>query len=384
MNVQSMLPILWVSLFTILFCFICYLIAKKTQFIQLEMNHKHPYLDALRGLAAFIVVIGHSSYIYNYWTQGRWGSPFEGYTQNVMQGIGASAVPIFFMLTSFLFFEKYLFAPQKFDLNNFYKKRFFRLTPMYFISVVFIFLAYLIFYTGYNISFDVILRSILSWLSFGYFRGITLNPGIGGDLINAGVFWTLIIEWRFYILFPLILALLFCLKRTVIYIITLFLVMYALYKVGLIQQDQAALTNYFSIGLISVLFYKFKNKKVDKILKSPVLAILSLFLTAYFVYFEQNGYGLKMNFMHGLFFILASNGNSFLGILKSKVLSFMGVISYSVYLLHGTFLSLIQYKFLRGYDFVTLTCVSMSIIVVISMFTYKFIELPCIQKAQQN
>lgn len=383
---EHLIAIFSVLIFTFLFCWLCYAVFKKANIIQLETSHKHPYLDALRGLAAFMVVLSHSSYIYNYWTKGFWRSPFEGFAQNLMQGLGTAAVPVFFMLTSFLFFEKHLFSHKPLNTQDFYKKRFFRLVPMYLFSVVLIFIAYAIFYNGQNLDFPQILKSVLSWLSFGYFKGITLNPGIGGNLINGGVFWTLIIEWKFYLFFPAILALLTTFRRTIIYLGLFFAIFTALYYVDLMPQNEVSYINYFAIGLISVLIYKFKNEQLDNLLKSKIMAMISLLLLGYYIYFEQNGYAFKMNPIHGLFFILASNGNSFLGLLKSKTLAFMGTISYSVYLIHGVILSLIQYKVLREYefDFTTLTCVSIVVIVLISTLTYKYIELPFLTKNKKE
>ncbi|WP_158302394.1 acyltransferase family protein [Sodalis glossinidius] len=90
------------------------------------------------------------------------------------------------------------------DTAVFYRRRLYRLLPMYLIAVAGVYL--LSSAVGFTANMDggYLLRSLASWLSFGFISGMTLTDGKPGWLILCGVFWTLAIEVKFYLLFPLL------------------------------------------------------------------------------------------------------------------------------------------------------------------------------------
>lgn len=151
----------------------------------LSSERKHiPALDGLRGLACLTVVIYHNF----------------GYIQKYIF-FGWVTVDLFFTLSSFLITDILLRALNKPNyLRNFYARRFFRIFPLYYLSLI-IFLIILPqfstplrleYYTDNQIYFWTYLQN---WL-------FVFKPPVITDSLNH--FWSLAVEEQFYLIWPLI------------------------------------------------------------------------------------------------------------------------------------------------------------------------------------
>jgi peptidoglycan/LPS O-acetylase OafA/YrhL len=142
-----------------------------------------PQLDGLRGLAAMIVLIHH------YWPGSvRWEL-----------SRGRIGVDIFFVLSGFLITRTLMRAIQKYPgepahvLKYFYIRRFYRLIPVYYVTLMLIFMI--------PADRTVFLFWHVAFLSNIYFV-------LQGHFIGAsGHLWALSVEQHFYLFWPFVLIL---------------------------------------------------------------------------------------------------------------------------------------------------------------------------------
>lgn len=134
-------------------------------------------LDALRGLAAILVVHFH-------YTMGRMESEYWGI-------LGITGVDLFFMISGFVIL---LTLEGRNDWKSFLHRRAIRLYPAYWVVVSFT--AILIYI---NLANDLTAKLVeLNWEK--YFANLSMIQSYMnyGDL--DGPYWTLLIEWQFYVL----------------------------------------------------------------------------------------------------------------------------------------------------------------------------------------
>lgn len=142
------------------------------------MNARIPTLDGWRGLAILLVLFDHVQVA------------FLGRYAHTWTHTGQHGVTIFFVLSGFLITSKLLEGP--IDLKKFYLRRVFRLMPAAWAYLATLLLLNRL--TG------------IEWLSLGelrscllFYRNFHLAPGM------AGHFWSLSIEEQFYLAWPCVL-----------------------------------------------------------------------------------------------------------------------------------------------------------------------------------
>lgn len=152
------------------------------------MKKRLDYLDSVRALAAMAVVFAHA---------GSRALPFAHGIQatflHLITGVidcGKVGVVTFFMVSGFvvplsLKFDK----SRKVALQDFLLGRVFRLYPAYWLSMV---LAFFVFFGG-SLARCSLTRLLLNLTMFQQFFG-------GTSLNMIGLYWTLQIEWIFYLL----------------------------------------------------------------------------------------------------------------------------------------------------------------------------------------
>jgi len=92
---------------------------------------KFKYIDALRGLAIFLVMIVHTS---------QYCEKSHNEIFNSFFKFGAKGVQLFFLASAFTLFLSYNNRNRqenKNSLRDFYIRRFFRIAPMYYIGIIF-------------------------------------------------------------------------------------------------------------------------------------------------------------------------------------------------------------------------------------------------------
>ena len=149
-------------------------------------------LDGLRAFACLAVILFHI----NLWGRFVW-HPLHGIYDflNPILTFGESGVELFFLLSGFLLFLPYakslLFDGTWPSLRRFYLRRVFRIIPAYYVAL---FLMILFFQP--RLLHPRFWSEVVTFLTFRMSFGLSQN-------VN-GSFWTLAVEFQFYLLLPLI------------------------------------------------------------------------------------------------------------------------------------------------------------------------------------
>ena len=152
-------------------------------------------LDGVRAIACLSVTAYH---INRFALLGRVLTPDVGPLTVSFALAGSSGVTLFFVLSGFLLFTSYvrslLFDAEWPSVRRFYLRRAFRILPGYYVS-----LALLIFLTG---NFTYVQPA--HWNELALFLTLFMDASpLTYQAIN-GPFWTLAVEWQFYLLLPLL------------------------------------------------------------------------------------------------------------------------------------------------------------------------------------
>jgi peptidoglycan/LPS O-acetylase OafA/YrhL len=167
-------------------------------------------IDALtttRGVAAIMVVIYHF---------GSGVFPFNR-AANFFHS-GALAVSYFFVLSGFVLYTAH--EGKKIAIANYFRKRFARIVPVYWLAL---FLVVCIGYAFYQYSFSAFAIKLIlvhAFLLQAYIPDYSMNLNLPG--------WTLSVEVFFYLIFPLLLTLL---KKRKQFFIVMTIVLYILSQV---------------------------------------------------------------------------------------------------------------------------------------------------------
>jgi peptidoglycan/LPS O-acetylase OafA/YrhL len=376
-----MTSILAYFVLSILFLVASYLIVRSSSFyiatLQESSKTSVKTLDGLRGFLALGVFFHHGVITYYYFTTGGWESPPSVFYTLT----GQVAVAIFFMITGFLFWGKVVRSKGELNSRNLYVSRVRRLVPAYAFSILCV-LGVVLFKSGavLHVPWRQLGTELLSWLPFGFSYQLDIN-GVKDTRIINFVFWTLAYEWGFYLLLPFIAA---------------------FYSVGMFALLALGASVYVWFGFANVIIVNFvcgalavyavDNRFIQNLLKKPIYAFFPfVFLVVFFSVF-QSGYGFKQSIILFMFFIFVVSGNTLYGLLTSVQARFLGVISYSLYLLH----SIVLYVLFHSYNeyqpissitpgqFWTLMSFCGLLLISFSALTYRYIEHPFLTSSQAD
>lgn len=366
-----------------IFAIIIYCIAFVTAyFIQLKYkistdNTRYENIDALRGFLALGVFICHASVWHQYLQIGSWEIP----KSNLYTHLGQTSVAFFFMITAFLFVSKLLNANEKgINWKALFISRFFRLTPMYLVSIALVTLIVLVI-SDWQLKSGAVsfAKDLFYWSTFTIFSGPNINENEFTSIINAGVIWSLPYEWLFYFSLPLM-ALLMLKKKPSIYYILISLVFVIVYFRINGFEGQHLVS--FMGGAITPFILKYGNKKINY--NTIVLSIVVVICLGLILQFKTSSdWACKILIV--VVFNLIALGNTIFGILKSTILKFLGEICYSTYLIHGIVLFVVLYfgfglkpaAQLSPLAYCLTVFVITPFVVILSFITYRIIEKPC-------
>lgn len=309
-----------------------------------KTNH-FPIIDLLRGIAAFAVCCFHftsnSSYYGSYLPDGNWFRNLGHW--------GWLGVEMFFVISGFvipysLFKSEYKIS----KIGQFLKKRWIRIEPPYIATILLILLNWK--FNGWLWSYpvDINWKQVLAHLFYA-------PQFLGYGWINE-IFWTLAIEFQYYV-FISIFILGFINERVWIRLLTCGVFLVPFY----FTQDNRLLTSYSSLFLMGIVTFWYKVEKVNRL-----LYLLYLLLLGFFAHFQfpNDGYVIPIITLFTSLVIAFVDYRSLLG-------SFMGKISYSLYLTHGLVGgNLIFFSMYIPWvkDNVLLRCIVVFIAIIVSMF----------------
>jgi len=326
----------------------------------------YPSVDGLRAIAVMSVVLYHAGF-----------QAFSG---------GFVGVDVFFVISGFLITRNIIddVSAKKFSLSGFYYRRARRLFPAFIFTVlVSAIFGWLLLSPAHLERFsESVLFAIVSLSNFyflsesGYFE----TASAFRPLLH---FWSLAVEEQFYLFWPIVLVFLMQIKRGKYIIPTVFLigcasVVASEYKIDDIPDAVFFLTPFrlveFAIGALCVWFarYRLANWKHEIGLSA------GLALIAYAVFsFDADTVFPGTNALVpciGAALVILSGGAQLSGwALRSRFLVWIGLISYSLYLIHWPIFVFYKYwKFtpLSLYEGIMLIVVSL----IIADLMYRYIE----------
>jgi peptidoglycan/LPS O-acetylase OafA/YrhL len=353
-------------------------------------NRYYSSIDGLRGVLAMSVFFYHAISTYFYFRTGDWDSP----PSHFYAQMGPFAVTMFFFITGFLFWSKQLESEQGLKFIPFLIKRAKRLLPAYYFSAfVAVILLWMHFGAHLNVSLPKLIAQVGTWVACGVpFDFARLNDWPDAFRVNAGVFWTLRIEWGFYILLPFLGW--FAKKWRVLILFGICAVLgLAIPHIGagsmivtkmldLPERLATSMLTCFSVGILAAHAKKHWNwgAVLGHWLCTPIA--VALWLTVMFL--ASPAYPYLLSALLAPIFFMIVFGNDFHGILSSNTLAYLGTISYSIYLMHG----IVLYAFMEtasrfvsignssAIEYWALMAIVGALVIVVSSLTYRLIEYP--------
>ena len=321
-------------------------------------------INGLRAIAVVSVVLYHAGY-----------EQFNG---------GWLGVDIFFVISGYLISNIILSELQKgnFSFKTFYMRRVKRILPALFSTLVFtVPISYWLLTPKGMIEYlDSVFASILFYANY-FFQNLdfyTAEPTKYMPLLHT---WSLAIEEQFYLIFPLLCFIIYKLFKKYTF---LFLSLVFLYSIFL-NSTTGNLTKFYQLqfrawelilgALIMILSQKLIFKHIEKL--GFLIILFSIF------YFDDrmitiNSFEPKALVNLGTAFILLSKNNSgiIFSALTNNISTFLGKISYSLYLFHQPFYAFILI-YQRKYSQTFSSYLDFFIILLLIFFSFlnwKFVE----------
>ncbi|KOS66627.1 hypothetical protein AEA09_17985 [Lysinibacillus contaminans] len=336
-------------------------------------------LNGLRGIAVLIVVFSHTG------NSGLYLLPGLNLT-----GIGQFGVILFFFLSAFLLSRPFFHKPELvYDTQkwlNYFIRRFLRIIPLYYIVVL---------------------------LDF-YFHNTQILPTDKQELIDHllfikgnGVYWSVPVELKFYLMLPIFIFLfIVCSKNKMAFRFLLIGILSLFISNAVFAYTNSFLENLFIhryiiafiAGVLTSYIYvqteknklSLFNKKTFEIIAFACIALMITQIPSIRYYFQggQNFNYSSMDWSEyykyrhlfavacfSVFTYCYLNGTGLINnFLSTKILSFIGELSFSMYLLHMPVLYFVVANFNINSNLQTLLVFIITIL--ISTLTYNLIEKP--------
>ncbi len=317
-----------------------------------------PHLDAIRFFAAYTVIIHHTEQFKSIYNWSHY------YDYAAISLLGKTGVYCFYVLSGFLITTLLLqehTTHQTIDIKKFYKKRILRIWPLYFFIIL---LAYFVLpylsllqVPGYHTLHNPIAVQLMFFL--------LLMPNVAielfGPVIYANQTWSIGAEEQFYLLWPWALN---CFQKHIGKFILMGIVLY--HPIGwFINQLPDFYGNYVLISfwkgfyIHSILFgalmayvYQYEPQDILKILFHRATQWIIALALMLFILF-----GIRMPYLHveiysllfGILILNAARNINFIFNFEFSVLSYLGKISYGMYMYHCICIVLVM-RLLMSYE----------------------------------
>ena len=356
---------------TLLSCVLLGQAAHRFAWIQIpQTSRRIGCIDGLRGYLA-LAVFFHHCIIWLYVVHGvDWNTPHG----NVHTNAGQASVAVFFMITGVLFYPKMMRSLSDGEWLGHFISRIFRLAPMMWFATAAV-AGIVLYQNDYQLVSppSVIAISLFQWLSFYKMPYLFGHPH--SDRIIAGVAWSLVYEWGFYLLLPGFSRLMHSFRQRVRPFYVLLSVF--VYFEWLIYRHYVG-PRYYILFLAGMLVAEIvKSPKTAEFLRSPMAALIGIAAAACEFVFCPTAFAVVPPILLAVFFAPVVAGNSYFGLLSRSGSIVLGEISYGIYLLHGILL----YVFFNSIMFAPAPFVIpliAPVVVAICMLTHRLIEVPAI------
>jgi peptidoglycan/LPS O-acetylase OafA/YrhL len=327
-----------------------------------------PDIDGLRAIAVLAVIAFHAS-------------------ARILPG-GFVGVDVFFVISGYLITGLIVKAidEDRFSFAEFYTRRIKRIFPAY-IAVALFTLAvstyllipndYIFFTTSLATSWGFVSNVFFSMLSWGYFGGRTEEF----PLLHT---WSLSVEEQFYFIFPVLLILLSRhLKKNLVHalaILCIGLVMLSQWKTGELKSYFLLTTRAHELLVGALTFFASRRFPLADKQIANLLVILGMSaVIASMILFNRGvpfpGFNSLVPAIGTAFIIYACQTENHLSpLLKNRLMVYIGLISYSLYLWHWPIFTFLRYRKIELDLAVGIAAVALSFL--LAHLSWKFIETP--------
>lgn len=341
-------------------------------------NIKYKSVDCIRGYLSLGVYFYHFVVSIQY-LKIKILIPHKTYFS--INNCGIFSVFIFFIITSFLFFGKFLDCNFKnFNWKNFLISRIFRLLPMFIFYGIIATFLYFVVNNNKILGYEKITNYLKFFLKLFDFSILEIDKN---EIYNVfGILWTLKIEYYFYLSLPLIFLLYKVIKSQKIasMIFIGILVLLDFYEYGIYSFAIC----YFLLGMLASFIVRDKKFTLFFLRKDVGFLIMAIFLINLFLNNDNAGFSIII--LGLFFFVVAVNNSIIIKIFDKKISYFLSNISYSVYLNHSIVLYLILKiigdELVINMNFIELSLLSLTVLIYIIIFsdiTFRLIEKPFIE-----
>jgi peptidoglycan/LPS O-acetylase OafA/YrhL len=309
-------------------------------------------ITELRGLAALLVMLFHFVSVSNNYLRNE-------YLIRIF-AFGKYGVQIFFLISGFILTISLVRA--NYNLKNagkFLVKRFIRIEPPFIISLTIILVMLLIKGAGQNIKIEElftlpqVLYHLGYWIPFTNYNWLSI------------VYWTLAIEFQFYILLALLFPLLK--ENKLLRMVSLLAIASLFFIHDLMTEFQ--LLYWIPIFVSGITLAFITSKRNEKLAYLYVVLAITNLIT--FIYYP---------IVISCFVIVTQCFIYFGNTLRSQFLYFIGKISYSLYLTHTIIGFTLINLVISFTDWIILRYISMILIILITIgFSYyfnRYLEIP--------
>jgi peptidoglycan/LPS O-acetylase OafA/YrhL len=335
----------------------------------------HIEIDGLRAIAVIPVILFHAGF-----------ELFSG---------GFVGVDIFFVISGYLITTILIqdLENNSFSFLNFYERRVRRIFPaLYFMILISVIIGWFIltpyFYRDLFqtiVANSFLMSNYLIYLKSGYFAPVAeLKPFLH--------IWSIAVEKQYYVLFPVILFLFWRFGKifAVLFLITLttFSFMYCLHA---LKYDNLA--NFLLLpsrawellaGCLVAFFIQKKGLLCNNFLAATGLVAI---IFSVFVFDSKTpfpSYYTLIPVLGTISIIIFANGKTFVAqILRVRIIVSLGLISYSLYLWHQPVFSFLKHLLFTKPTHLQ-NFLALIVILVISFFSWKYVELPFRSRKKYN
>lgn len=351
-------------------------VPKITRHLEHSGESRYASIDGLRGYLAFGVFVHHSVITWIFLRTGVIEFP----PSNFYSQLGQGSVALFFMITGFLFWNRFLTQGRQHDWLAFAVSRVFRLYPLYLPLMLIVFVT--VFYLQDWELKDPGIRlagQILAWLTFDR---PDVNQYHQTGMLISNVTWTLGYEVFFYLALPLA-GMVFIYRGSWLQVVLCLIGIYALYQ--LVGWEHSLKKHFLAsfLGGIGAAYWIRRPHLMawGQTRQAGIIALLALAIA--FTAFNR-AFNLLPLLLLSLFFVIVASGNTLFGALKPRSIRWLGEISYSTYLLHGFVLWVMVQRLPLVMDldardtwtYLSLLAVCTCLLIVISSLTFLYIEKP--------
>ncbi|WP_418180403.1 acyltransferase family protein [Aliarcobacter lanthieri] len=331
------------------------------------------HLDGIRAIAVIAVILFHLNI-------------------NLFNG-GFIGVDIFFVISGFLITQKIkceLEINKSFNFKNFYFKRIQRLVP----ALIFTFLlssifAIIIMSPTHLKSFGQSLYSAVLGFSNIYFYHESDYFNISSYLKPLLHTWSLSVEFQFYLFYPIFIYIinriyklnlkLYLVLFLIFILINIFFTLNLVDKIDELSKAKMFFLLQFRVFefilggiLVFIISYEFKQKFVY-----DILFLVGLLFIGYAIYtFDEKllypSYYALVPTLGTVFLIYSGLHTKFKFLLTNRLIVFIGLISYSIYLVHWPII--VFYEYIVGNLNINDKFIILFLTLILGYFSYRYIE----------